>query len=130
MIESVKADSFNLALLIMLVIFATLALSFRKPKLFMTGCVSFGMGALLTIGLLGFLTHFFQFGKISIYNVIVIPMTLGIGIDSSIHLITAWISDKGMTLRKLLDTTGRNVMASSTTTAAGFVGMLFTTHRA
>lgn len=128
-IESVKADSFNLALLIMLVIFATLALSFRKPKLFMTGCVSFGMGALLTIGLLGFLTHFFQFGKISIYNVIVIPMTLGIGIDSSIHLITAWISDKGMTLRKLLDTTGRNVMASSTTTAAGFVGMLFTTHR-
>lgn len=128
-IESVKADSFNLALLIIIVIFATLVISFRKPKTFLTGCISFGMGALITLGLLGFLTHFFEFGKISIYNVIVIPMTLGIGIDASIHFISAWTSTKGITLRELLDTTGRNVMASSTTTAAGFVGMLFTTHR-
>ncbi len=128
-IESVKEDSFNLALLIILVIVATLVISFRKPKLFITGSVSFGMGVLLTLGLLGFLTHFFDFGKISIYNVIVIPMTLGIGIDATIHLVSAWISTKGITIRELLDTTGRNVMASSTTTAAGFVGMLFTTHR-
>lgn len=81
------------------------------------------------MGLLGFLTHFFEFGKISIYNVIVIPMTLGIGIDATIHFISAWVSDKNLTLRTLLDTTGRNVMASSTTTIAGFVGFLFTTHR-
>lgn len=128
-IESVKADSFNLAFLIIVVIFATLVISFRKPKLFLAGIVSFGMGVLLTLGILGFLTHFFEFGKISIYNVIVIPMTLGIGIDATIHLISAWTSTKGITLRELLDTTGRNVMASSTTTAAGFVGMLFTTHR-
>lgn len=128
-IESVKADSFNLALLIILVIFATLAVSFHNPKTLLTGCVSFGMGALITLGLLGFLTHFFGFGKISIYNVIVIPMTLGIGIDASIHFISAWTSTRGITLRELMDTTGRNVMASSTTTAAGFVGMLFTTHR-
>lgn len=128
-IESVKADSFNLAALIILVIFGTLIISFRKPKLFISGCISFGMGALLTLGLLGALTHFVDFGKISIYNVIVIPMTLGIGIDATIHFITAWTSEKGMTLRNLMDTTGRNVMASSLTTVAGFVGFLFTTHR-
>ena len=86
---------------------------------------------LLTLGLLGFLTDMFEFGKISIYNVIVIPMALGIGIDATIHMITSWTSDhnKGMNLRQLMDTTGRNVMASSTTTIAGFVGFLFTTHR-
>lgn len=128
-IDSVKKDSFNLAALIIIVIFATLVISFRKPKLFISGCISFGMGVLITLGVLGFLTHYFDFGKITIYNVIVIPMTLGIGIDATIHLISAWISTKGITLRELLDTTGRNVMASSTTTAAGFVGMLFTTHR-
>ena len=56
-------------------------------------------------------------------------MALGIGIDSTIHMITSWMSDKNLTLRQLMDTTGRNVMASSTTTIAGFVGFLFTTHR-
>ena len=130
-IDSVKKDSFRLALVIILVIFGTLVVSFRKPKYFLAGCVAFGMGALLTLGLLGFLTDMFEFGKISIYNVIVIPMALGIGIDATIHMITSWTSDKnqGMTLRQLMDTTGRNVMASSTTTIAGFVGFLFTTHR-
>ena len=124
-----KQDSFSLALVIILVIFGTLVVSFRKPKLFAAGCISFGMGTLLTLGLLGVLTDLFEFGKISIYNVIVIPMALGIGIDSTIHMITSWMSDKNMTLRQLMDTTGRNVMASSTTTIAGFVGFLFTTHR-
>ncbi len=128
-IDLVKKDSFRLALVIILVIFGTLIISFRKPKLFLAGCVSFGMGIVLTLGLLGFLTDFFEFGKISIYNVIVIPMTLGIGIDATIHMITSWMSDKNLTLRQLMDTTGRNVMASSTTTIAGFVGFLFTTHR-
>jgi predicted RND superfamily exporter protein len=130
-IDSVKKDSFRLALVIILVIFGTLVVSFRKPKYFLAGCIAFGMGALLTLGLLGFLTDMFEFGKISIYNVIVIPMALGIGIDATIHMITSWTSDnnKGMTLRQLIDTTGRNVMASSTTTIAGFVGFLFTTHR-
>ena len=121
MIDSVKQDSFRLALVIILVIFGTLVISFRKPKLFLAGCISFGMGTLLTLGLLGFLTDMFEFGNI--------PMALGIGIDSTIHMITSWMSDKNLTLRQLMDTTGRNVMASSTTTIAGFVGFLFTTHR-
>jgi predicted RND superfamily exporter protein len=47
-IESVKADSFNLAILITIVIFASLALSLRKPALFVTGILSFGMGIVLT----------------------------------------------------------------------------------
>ncbi|MDR1811418.1 MAG: MMPL family transporter [Candidatus Fibromonas sp.] len=128
-IESVKSDSFNLAFLITIMIFASLAISLRKPPLFATGFLSFAMGIVLTLGLTGFLTHFFNFGKIGIYNVIVIPMVLGLGIDCAIHFIMSWTSNCKMTLRELLDTTGRNVMASSTTTAAGFVGMLFTAHK-
>jgi predicted RND superfamily exporter protein len=128
-IESVKSDSFKLAIIIVIVIFATLVISLRKPSLFATGFLSFAMGIVLTLGFLGFLTFFFDFGKIGIYNVIVIPMILGLGIDFTIHLVISWISDNKITLRELLDTTGRNVMASATTTAAGFVGMLFTAHR-
>ena len=128
-ISSVKEDSFNLAIVIVLVIFGTLLISFRKPKIFVVGCIPFGMGVILTLGLLGFLNETFDYGRISIYNVIVIPMTLGIGIDATIHLVSAWTSNKKMTLRGLMDTTARNVMASSLTTIAGFVGFLFTTHK-
>ena len=128
-ISSVKNDSFNLAIVIILVIFGTLLISFRKPKIFLVGCIPFGMGVLLSLGLLGFLNGVIDYGRISIYNVIVIPMTLGIGIDATIHLVTAWNSDNTMTLRRLMDTTARNVMASSLTTIAGFVGFLFTTHK-
>jgi len=128
-IESVKADSFNLAILITLMIFISLVVSLRKPSMFATGFLSFAMGIVLTLGLMGFLTHFLDFGKIGIYNVIVIPLVLGLGIDCAIHFIASWTSSNKITLRELLDTTGRNVMASSTTTAAGFVGMLFTAHK-
>ena len=129
MIESVKSDSYKLAFLITVVIFLTLVVSLRKPRLFLAGFLSFAMGIVITVGLLGFLTHFFDFGKIGIYNVIVIPLVLGLGIDGSVHFILSWTSTKKITLRKLLDTTGRNVIASSTTTVAGFVGMFFTTHK-
>ena len=128
-ISSVKNDSFNLAIVIILVIFGTLLISFRKPKIFLVGCIPFGMGVLLSLGVLGFLNGVIDYGRISIYNVIVIPMALGIGIDATIHLVTAWNSDNTMTLRRLMDTTARNVMASSLTTIAGFVGFLFTTHK-
>ncbi|MDR2579565.1 MAG: MMPL family transporter [Fibromonadaceae bacterium] len=128
-IESVKSDSFNLALLITIVIFTSLVISLRRPALFATGFFSFAMGIVLTMGLMGFLTFFFEFGKISIYNVIAIPLILGLGIDCAIHFVMCWTSKEKMTLRELFDSTGRNVMASSTTTIAGFAGMLFTAHR-
>jgi predicted RND superfamily exporter protein len=128
-IESVKSDSFKLAILITIMIFTSLAISLRKPSLFATGFLSFAMGIVLTMGLMGFLTYFFEFGKITIYNVIVIPLVLGLGIDCAIHFVASWTGNSKMTLRELIDSTGRNVMASSSTTIAGFVGMLFTAHR-
>jgi len=127
-IDSVKEDSFKLAILITVIIFLTLVISLRKPSLFISGFLSFASGILLAVGLMGFLTHFFDFGKIGIYNVIVIPMVLGLGIDFAVHIIMKWTHSE-VGIRELLDTTGRNVMASATTTAAGFVGMLFTAHK-
>jgi predicted RND superfamily exporter protein len=61
--------------------------------------------------------------------VVVIPAILGLAIDSSIHLISSWTQNPDMTPRKLLDTTGRLVMASSITTIAGFAGALGISHK-
>ena len=128
-IEAVKVDSLRMAFLVTAVIILTMVVSLRKPAMFIAGTISLLMGIVFTIGFMGFFTLVFDIGKIGIYNVIVIPMVLGVGIDSTIHVIVAWVQRKDMTVRHLLDTTGRSIMASSTTTAAGFVGMLFTAHR-
>jgi hypothetical protein len=57
------------------------------------------------------------------YNVIVIPVVLGVGIDGAIHLYHRYRSVR--CLRRLMRTTGLTVTASSWTNAAGFVGLQF-----
>lgn len=128
-IEAVKVDSVRMAVLVTLVIILTMVVSLRKPAMFMAGSIALLMGIVYTVGFMGLLTLSFDISKIGIYNVIVIPMVLGVGIDSTIHIIVAWVSRKDLTIRHMFDTTGRSILASSTTTAAGFVGMLFTAHR-
>lgn len=128
-IEAVKKDSVNMAFLVTGVIILTMVVSLRKPAMFIAGTIALLMGIVYTAGFMGLTTLLFDWLNIGIYNVIVIPMVLGVGIDSTIHFIVAWTQDSSLTLRKMLDTTGRSVLASSTTTAAGFVGMLFTAHR-
>lgn len=128
-IEAVKSDSMRLAIAVTLVIILTMVVSLRKPAMFLTGTISLLMGIVYTIGCMGLFTLLFDICKIGIYNVIVIPLVLGVGIDSTIHIIVAWVSRKDLTVRHLLDTTGRSIIASSITTVAGFVGMLFTAHR-
>lgn len=128
-IEAVKKDSINMAFLVTGVIILTMVVSLRKPAMFIAGTIALLMGIVYTAGFMGLTTLLFDWLNIGIYNVIVIPMVLGVGIDSTIHFIVAWTQDPSLTLRKMLDTTGRSVLASSTTTAAGFVGMLFTAHR-
>jgi uncharacterized protein len=128
-IEAVKVDSVRMAFLVTLVIILTMVVSLRKPAMFVAGTIALLMGIVYTVGFMGLLTLTFDVCKIGIYNVIVIPMVLGVGIDSTIHIIVAWTQRKDLTIRHLLDATGRSILASSTTTAAGFVGMLFTAHR-
>lgn len=128
-IRAVKNDSVKMAVFISLILVLILTLSLRKPKLIGISVIALAMGALWTMGLMGLVNLGLDLGKIGIYNVIVIPTLLGVGIDATIHLLVSYLDQPSKDLKRLYDTTGRLVLASSLTTAAGFVGVLFIQHR-
>ncbi|MGL1902752.1 MAG: MMPL family transporter [Fibrobacterales bacterium] len=128
-IEAVKSDSFKMAIFISIVIFLTLSLSLRNTTMVIISFCSLGFGALWTMGLMGLTNSAIDLGKVCIFNVIVIPTALGVGIDSTIHLLVAFVKHRDDGIKTIMDTTGKMVIASSLTTIAGFVGVLFINHR-
>jgi len=63
-------------------------------------------------------------------NVVVLPLLLGIGVDSGIHLVRTWSSDDTISGAGLLGTTSaRAVMFSAFTTVASFGSLALSPHR-
>jgi uncharacterized protein len=128
-ISAVKHDSYTMAIFICFVIIITLSLALRNIPMLVISFTSLGFGVLWTMGLMGITNLSIGLGKICIFNVIVIPTALGVGIDSTIHLLVSFSKHKKEGIKHILDTTGRMVIASSLTTIAGFIGVLFIDHR-
>ncbi len=128
-ISAVKSDSFKMAIFISIVIVLTLSLSLRNVTMVFISITSLGLGALWTMGLMGLTTLTIDLGKVCIFNVIVIPTALGVGIDSTIHLLISFAKHSKDGIKHIMDTTGKMVIASSLTTVGGFAGVLFINHR-
>jgi uncharacterized protein len=127
-IRVVKEDAAAMSILIFGIIIFTLAFALRSVKLIILCSLPLALGMLWTAGSMGLETILINHGRLSIYNVIVVPVLLGVGIDAVIYLFTAWVRTPGQ-LKHIYDTTGKMVIASSLTTTAGFVGVFFVSHR-
>jgi predicted RND superfamily exporter protein len=66
--------------------------------------------------------------RLGLYNMLVLPMLLGVGIDTSIHLYHAYHEHGPGSLGHVMRTSGVAVVIASLTTGVGFVGMLFVSH--
>lgn len=128
-IRLVKEDSAKMAVFISIVLILTLFISLRQPKLVMISFGTLAVGVLVTVGFMGALNLAVGLGKVGIYNVIVIPTLLGVGIDAIIHLLVSYQAQTKKSLLKLYNTTGQMVIASSLTTGMGFFGVLFVSHK-
>jgi predicted RND superfamily exporter protein len=123
-IEAVQRDGARLALTASAALLLILGLFTRRlgATLVLAGAV--GCAALWTTGVMGL------FGiKLGLYNLIAIPVVLGVGIDGAIHL---YHGARGLGrdgIAHNLRTTGKLVTASSLTTVAGFSGLLFVSHK-
>jgi hypothetical protein len=82
------------------------------------------LGAVLTVASMVVLDIPFNFG-----NVIVIPLLLGIGVDSGIHLVHRANVEPDAEGGLLGTTTARAVFYSTTTTIASFGALAFSSHR-
>ncbi len=66
--------------------------------------------------------------KLGVYNMLVVPTALGVGIDGSVHLYHRFKRLGSKYAEAPLGHTGAAVIASSITTAAGFAGLFFIAH--
>ena len=120
----VQADGLKLAWLVMLGLVVVIALDFRTLRGTFYCMFTISVAIVLTVGMM------VVFGiKLGLYNMVVLPTVLGTGIDGAIHMYHRYLEEPDRDLWVVLRTTGLSVVASSVTTLAGFIGLVFVSHK-
>ena len=121
-VQMVKADGLLLLIAVSIALFAVLLIYTRSLPGSLVILSTVGAGAVWTAGamaLLGF--------KVGLYNMITIPVILGVGIDGAIHISHRYRTEKHLT--ETVVSAGMLVTAGSWTTVCGFAGLLFVAHK-
>lgn len=123
-VRYVQADGPRLALYVFIAITLILLLDLRSLLGAGLCLLTLGVAVLLTIA------GMTLFGvKLGLYNMIVLPTVLGVGVDGAVHIYHRYLEEGRDHLWTVMRTTGSAVIASSATTAAGFAGLLVTSHK-
>lgn len=101
-----------------------LLLLWRRPGDSLLALAPLGLAGLWTVGALGGLGLPFNF-----VNVVALPLLLGIGIDSGIHLVQRARDPRPMERGLAATTTGRAVFFSAATTLTSFGSLALASHR-
>jgi len=123
-VEVIHEEGPRAVALALLVVLLILALDLRSWRgvLFTVGPLA--LGVLWMCGVMG-LTGF----KLNMFNIVVLPTILGIGVDNSVHVYHRYIEEGPGSAGRVLRTTGLAATVASITTAAGFAGMLIAENR-
>ncbi len=106
------------------VIAGLLVLIWRRPLDALLALAPLLLAGLWTLGILGVLSLPLNFA-----NVVVLPLLLGMGVDSGIHLVRRARREPAAVRRLASSTTGRAVFLSSFTTLASFGSLASSGHR-
>jgi predicted RND superfamily exporter protein len=98
-------------------------LHFRKATLVPLALLAVGIGVIWMLGLMDIVS--WHYNPI---NMMAVPLMLGIGIDSGVHIVHRFY-ENGRDIENALSTSGRAITVSSLTTIAGFACLLLSTHR-
>jgi len=105
-------------------VFALLMIDFRNIKYSLVSMIPLAAGIVLMTGIMGLVGLDLNF-----FNMIVLPVMLGIGIDAGVHVFHRFQEEGYQNLQRVLTTTGGSIVMTTLTTAAGFSGMVFAHHR-
>lgn len=108
----------------MLVSFIVMLIEFRTFGWALLSFMPLLAGSVLLFGSMSLLGW-----KFNLYNMLVLPIVLGVGDDAGIHFATHFRFAGHHSISTVLRTTGVVVAASSLTTVLGFTGMLVIDHR-
>jgi predicted RND superfamily exporter protein len=104
-------------LLASLVVLFLLILDLRSARWVVIAYAPLGVGFVLFLGILALAEI-----PLNLFNIVVLPTILGIGVDTSIHLVHRL--REGLPVRVVLRTTGAAATISAATTAIGFGSLL------
>jgi len=123
-VRYVKADAAQLGLYVAIALLVILMLDLRSPLGVVSCFGSLAVAVVIVIGTMVLLDI-----KVGLYNMVVLPTVLGVGIDGAIHIYHRATEEGAARMGEVMRTTGMAVAASSITTAAGFFGLLLVEHR-
>jgi len=124
LINYIARDGKLATMLTLIVVFILLIIDFRKVGLVLITMIPLIFGAVWMVGLLKTIGQ-----KLTVINVIGIPMIIGIGIDFGVHFIHRYRHEGNGQIRTVVSSTGKAIMITSLTTMIGFGSLLLAKYR-
>jgi len=120
LIEIVGKDGSNAILLTLVVVFFVLWLDYRKPGHALMAMIPLTIGVFWMLGFMGL------FGiKLTVMNVMGLPMIVGIGVDDGVHIIHRWRIEGRGRINQVFASTGKAILLTSATTMLAFGSLVF-----
>jgi len=124
LIDIIGQDGKKAAVLTLIVVFVMLLIDFRSIKFSILALIPLVTGFVWMLGIMGI------FGiKITLVNVMALPLILGIGIDDGIHLLHRYKNEGKGAMAQVLRSTGKAIVITSFTTMISFGSLVFATYR-
>jgi len=125
MLEAVVHDGVVVTAVAVVAVLLLLILAFRSPRAIVTVMASVGLG---TLWMLGTAAVFDM--KLNFLNFVVIPITLGIGVDYGANIYARYKQEGAGRIGDVLVSTGGAVVATSMTTIIGYATLIMSTNMA
>ena len=113
-------DGRNAMILTLLIVFLLLWVDFKRARYSLMAMIPLAMGIFWMVGLM------YLFGiKLTIMNVMGLPLIIGIGIDDGVHIMHRWRHEGKGRIRTVFSSTGKAILLTSLTTMFAFGSMIF-----
>jgi hopanoid biosynthesis associated RND transporter like protein HpnN len=124
LMQIIADDGRIAALLTLTIVFLLLLWDFRKLHYAVMAMVPLVVGAVWMVGIM----QLFNL-KLTLMNVIGLPLILGIGIDDGVHILHRYRAEGRGKIRTVFTSTGKAVLLTSITTMLAFGSLVFATYR-
>jgi len=124
LIKIMGRDGRNAVILTVLVVFLLLALDFRNVFYAFLAMVPLGAGLVWMVGLMNLLGT-----KLTVINIMALPLILGIGIDDGVYIMHRWIREGKKDLYAVFASTGKAILLTSLTDMLAFGSLVFSIYR-
>jgi uncharacterized protein len=122
-VRAVQRDGWLMTVVAIGVVFILLLVNLRSLKKTIIVFLPLLVGVAWTLGIMGIFDI-----RIGLYNMLVLPTMLGIGVDASVHFYHSYREHGPGSIRYVFKTTGAAITIAAATTGVGFTGMLIVNH--